>query len=67
MRLAIGILALQVPFSLVTLPVECDASRRAILLLEKRQMMVPEEEPGVRRVLPTAALTYLESVAVAGP
>jgi uncharacterized protein len=64
MWLAVGILALQVLFSLVTLPVEFDASRRAIPLLEKRQMIVLEEEPGVHRVLRTAALTYLVSVAV---
>jgi Zn-dependent membrane protease YugP len=42
----IGILALQVLFSLVTLPVEFNASRKAIPLLEQRQMIVLEGEPG---------------------
>ena len=64
MWLAIGILALQVVFGFVTLPVEFNASRRAIPLLEQRHLIALEEEPGVRRVLRAAALTYLVSVAV---
>jgi uncharacterized protein len=64
MWLAIGILALQVVFALVTLPVEFNASHRAIPLLEQKRMIGVTEEPGVRRVLRAAALTYLVSVAV---
>jgi uncharacterized protein len=64
MWLAIGILALQVVFALVTLPVEFNASRRAIPLLERSRLIEVEEEAGVRRVLRAAALTYLVSVAV---
>lgn len=64
MWLAVGILALQVLFALVTLPVEFNASRRAVELLERRQMIVPEEESNVRKVLRAAAFTYLVSVAV---
>jgi uncharacterized protein len=64
MWLAVGILALQVVFALVTLPVEFNASKRAIPLLEQRRMILVEEEPGVRKVLRAAALTYLVSVAV---
>jgi uncharacterized protein len=64
MWLAVGILALQVVFALVTLPVEFNGSRRAIPLLEQRQMIVAEEEAGVRKVLRAAALTYLVSVAM---
>jgi uncharacterized protein len=64
MWLAVGILALQVVFALVTLPVEFNASKRAIPLLEQRRMILVEEEPGVRKVLRAAAWTYLVSVAL---
>ena len=64
MWLAVGILGLQVLFALVTLPVEFNASRRAILLLENGRLIVANEEPGVRRVLRAAAFTYLASVVV---
>jgi Zn-dependent membrane protease YugP len=64
MWVAIGILALQVVFAFVTLPVEINASHRAIPLLEQRTLIVVAEERGVRKVLRAAALTYLVSVAV---
>jgi uncharacterized protein len=64
MWLAVGILALQVVFALVTLPVEFNASKRAIPLLERRGLVRAEEEPGVHKVLRAAAWTYLVSVAV---
>jgi Zn-dependent membrane protease YugP len=64
MWLAVGILALQLLFALVTLPVEFNASKRAIPLLEQKQLIVVEEEAGVRKVLRAAALTYLVSVAL---
>jgi Zn-dependent membrane protease YugP len=64
MWVAVAILGLQVVFALLTLPVEFNASHRAIPLLEKKRLIVVEEEAGVRRVLRAAALTYLVSVAV---
>jgi len=64
MWVAVGILALQIVFALVTLPVELNASHRAIPLLENGRLIVVEEEGAVRRVLRAAALTYLVSVAV---
>lgn len=64
MWVAIGVLALQVVFALITLPVELNASRRAIPLLEERMFISVDEKPGVRRVLRAAALTYLVSVAL---
>ncbi len=52
-------------FQLVTLPVELDASRRAIRVLEETGMVGdPEERRGVRRVLSAAALTYLAAALV---
>ena len=46
-------------FTLVTLPVEFDASRRALATLERGGLMPQEEIAGARRVLSAAALTYV--------
>jgi uncharacterized protein len=64
MWVAVGILGVQIVFALVTLPVEFNASRRAIPLLEQKRLLAVEEEEGVRKVLRAAAMTYLVSVAV---
>lgn len=61
MWVAVGIMALEVLFALVTLPVEIDASRRAVSLLERGQLIAMSEERVVRRVLRAAAYTYLAS------
>lgn len=59
----VGILcfALTLVFSLVTLPVELDASRRAVALLGNSNVMDQQELEGVRKVLNAAALTYVAS------
>ena len=60
----IGIIlfSLTVVFSLVTLPVEFNASRRAIAMLNGSGIIsTPEEEKGVRAVLNAASLTYVAS------
>lgn len=46
-------------FTLVTLPVEFDASKRAKLLLVREGVASPQEIEGVDKVLDAAALTYL--------
>jgi Zn-dependent membrane protease YugP len=46
-------------FQLVTLPVEFDASRRALVALEGRGLLAADEVPGARKVLNAAALTYI--------
>jgi Zn-dependent membrane protease YugP len=46
-------------FTLVTLPVEFDASRRAMATLEQGGIMSPSEITGARKVLNAAALTYV--------
>jgi Zn-dependent membrane protease YugP len=52
--------ALMVLFSFLTLPVELDASRRALKLLREANLFrSQEEEYGARAVLRAAALTYL--------
>jgi Zn-dependent membrane protease YugP len=46
-------------FQLVTLPVEFDASRRALVALEDQGLLAADEVPGARKVLNAAALTYV--------
>lgn len=50
---------LVVLFSLITLPVELNASRRAIRMLSSGGFVTAEEERGVRAVLNAAAFTYV--------
>jgi hypothetical protein len=46
-------------FQLVTLPVEFDASKRALASLESQGLLAADELPGARSVLNAAALTYI--------
>jgi Zn-dependent membrane protease YugP len=46
-------------FQLVTLPVEFDASKRALVALDAQNLLAPEEVDGARAVLRAAALTYV--------
>lgn len=50
-------------FQLVTLPVEFNASRRALVLLEEQGILSQEELPYTKKVLGAAALTYVASAA----
>lgn len=51
-------------FHVVTLPVEFDASRRAIKVLSGGGYLAPDEVDGARKVLSAAALTYVAAAAV---
>lgn len=51
-------------FQLITLPVEFDASRRALRALESTHILTGEELYGARKVLTAAALTYVAALAV---
>ena len=51
-------------FQLVTLPVEFNASRRAVNALEMGGTMAEEEIRGVKKVLSAAAMTYVAALAV---
>ena len=51
-------------FHLVTLPVEFDASRRALVQLTNTGSVRPEEVAGAKKVLDAAALTYVAAAAV---
>ncbi|EXJ23408.1 putative metal-dependent peptidase [Alkalibacterium sp. AK22] len=60
----IGILmfSLTLLFQLITLPVEFDASKRAIRVLEEQHLLTQEELPQAKKVLNAAALTYIAAV-----
>ena len=49
-------------FQLVTLPVEFNASHRALQTLENEQLLYDDELPGARKVLKAAALTYVAAL-----
>ena len=63
--LAIVLFAVAVLFYLVTLPVELNASKRALVALSNNSMLGAEELDGAKKVLSAAALTYVASAAVA--
>lgn len=52
-------------FQLVTLPVEFNASRRALDVIESNGMLADEEYTGAKKVLSAAALTYVAALATA--
>ena len=55
--------SLAVIFQLVTLPVELNASRRALKMLEGTGILGREENAGARKVLTAAAMTYVAALA----
>ncbi len=63
-NLGILLFGLLVLLQLVTLPVEFNASGRALRVLTKSGVLAEEELPGARRVLRAAALTYVAGMAV---
>jgi Zn-dependent membrane protease YugP len=64
-NIAIILYAFAVVFQLVTLPVELDASRRALAMLRGTGAVAPEEVLGARKVLGAAALTYVAATLTA--
>lgn len=63
--MTVGILAYSAVtlFQLITLPVEFNASRRAMAAIEGWGYMSQDEEDGSRRVLRAAAMTYVAALA----
>lgn len=59
LQLGIFIFAFAVLFQLITLPVEYNASHRALVLLQEEHLLGGEEVGGARAVLNAAALTYV--------
>ena len=54
-----------VDFQIITLPVEFNASRRAISILDGSNMLDEDETKGASKVLKAAALTYVAAAATA--
>ena len=52
-------------FQLINLPVEFDASRRALQVLPATGILTPEENQGARSVLSAAAMTYVAATVAA--
>ena len=65
--LNLGVIAfsMAVLFQIVTLPVELNASRRALKILGNTGMLYPDEVRETRKVLTAAALTYIAGAASA--
>lgn len=61
----IGIIAFSLTtlFTLITLPVEFNASRRALAILNENHVLTEEELKGTREVLNAAAMTYVAAAA----
>jgi len=55
----IGLFAMSVLFSLITLPVEFDASRRALAWLQQTNVTTASEFPKAKNALTWAAMTYV--------
>jgi Zn-dependent membrane protease YugP len=55
--------AAAVVFAIITLPVELNASSRALHLLQSNGILANQELPGAQAVLSAAALTYLAGIA----
>lgn len=62
--LGIACFALSLVFQLVTLPVEFNASRRAMQSIESSGLLTTEEQRGARKTLTAAAMTYVAATAV---
>ena len=65
MYAGIGLFAVAVFFALITLPVEFNASHRAMEILERDRYLEGEELAGARKVLNAAAMTYVASAFMA--
>ena len=65
MDIGIGLFAAALLFHLVTLPVEFNASRRALAILENSNFLAADEMQGARAVLKAAAWTYVASATMA--
>ncbi|NUM55327.1 MAG: zinc metallopeptidase [Candidatus Hydrogenedentes bacterium] len=65
LNIGIALFAFAVLFTLITLPVEFDASRRALRALADGGYLTDDELYGARKVLGAAAMTYVAAAAVA--
>lgn len=63
--LGIACFGLSLVFQLVTLPVEFNASRRALEAIQDSELLTSDEQKGARKTLSAAAMTYVAATAVA--
>lgn len=63
--LGIACFGLSLVFQLITLPVEFNASRRAMVAIEQAELLTTEERKGAKKTLRAAAMTYVAATAVA--
>ena len=61
-QIGVVLFSLVVLFQLITLPVEFNASARALRVLEGQNLLVGNEMDGARKVLKAAALTYVAAL-----
>jgi Zn-dependent membrane protease YugP len=61
-QLGVLLFTFVVAFQLITLPVEFDASSRALKVLNQQNMLFGNEMSGARKVLTAAALTYVAAL-----
>ncbi len=64
LNIGVWFFAAAVLFQLVTLPVEFNASRRAVATLQSGMYLYEDEVPAVKKVLGAAAMTYVAAAAV---
>ena len=62
--LGIACFGLSFVFQLITLPVEFNASRRAMNAIRDSELLTREEQNGARKTLTAAAMTYVAAMAV---
>lgn len=65
MDLGIVFFSVAVAFTLITLPVEFNASKKAVSMLSEANYLTAEELPMAKKVLDAAALTYVAATAMA--
>ena len=63
--IGLALYALIAVFHLITLPVEFNASRRAINVIDETKLLYDDEINGTKKVLTAAAMTYVASLVVA--
>lgn len=61
--IGIALYSLSVIFTLITLPVEFNASSRALKTIQNTNMLNPDEYAGAKKVLSAAAMTYVAAAA----
>lgn len=62
--IGIACYSLSLVFQLITLPVEFNASRRAMQAIESAELLTEDEQRGARKTLSAAAMTYVAATAV---